>query len=94
MKQEYNRAMDQVKLPPEAGARILRTLEERAQAPRRRRRRGPLIAALAGAAALLMGAAAVAGRSTIFPTRRRRSCPSSGRGPFPSTSVRAMRAGR
>ena len=66
MKQEYNRAMDQVKLPPEAGARILRTLEERAQAPRRRRRRGPLIAALAAAAALLTGAAAAAGLSPVL----------------------------
>ena len=59
MKQEFNWAMDQVKLPPEAEERILRALEDRAQAPRRKRRKGPLIAVLAAAAALLMGAAAV-----------------------------------
>ena len=29
MKQEFNWAMDQVKLPPEAEARILRVLEDR-----------------------------------------------------------------
>lgn len=59
MKQEFNWAMDQVKLPPEAEERILRALEDRAQAPRRKRRKGPLIAVLAAAAVLLMGAAAV-----------------------------------
>ena len=65
MKQEYNRAMEQVRLSPEGEARVLRALEQ-AQAPRRKRRRGPLIAALAGAAALLMGAAAVAGLSPVL----------------------------
>ena len=59
MKQEFNWAMDQVRLPPEAEERILRALEDRAQAPRRKRRKGPLIAVLAAATALLMGAAAV-----------------------------------
>ena len=54
MKQEFNWAMDQVKLPPEAEARILRVLEDRAQAPRRKHRKGPLIAVLAAAAALLL----------------------------------------
>ena len=66
MKQEFNWAMDQVKLPPEAEERILRALEDRAQAPRRKRRKGPLIAVLAAAAALLMGAAAVAGLSPVL----------------------------
>lgn len=65
MKQEYNRALEQVRLSPEGEARVLRALEQ-AQAPRRKRRRGPLIAALAGAAALLMGAAAVAGLSPVL----------------------------
>ena len=66
MKQEFNWAMDQVKLPPEAEERILRALEDRAQAPRRKHRKGPLIAVLAAAAALLMGAAAVAGLSPVL----------------------------
>ena len=66
MKQEFNWAMDQVKLPPEAEERILRALEERVQAPRRKRRKGPLIAVLAAATALLMGAAAVAGLSPVL----------------------------
>ena len=66
MKQEYNRAMEQVRLSPEGEARVLQALEEQVQAPRRKQRRGPLIAALAGAAALLMGAAAVAGLSPVL----------------------------
>ena len=66
MKQEFNWAMDQVKLPPEAEERILRALEDRAQSPRRKHRKGPLIAVLAAAAALLMGAAAVAGLSPVL----------------------------
>ena len=55
MKQEYNRAMEQVRLSPEGEARVLQALEEQVQAPRRKQRRGPLIAALAGAAALSGG---------------------------------------
>ena len=66
MKQEYNRAIDQVHRSPKGDERILKTLEDRAQAPRRKRRKGPLIAVLAGAAALLMGAAAVAGLSPVL----------------------------
>ena len=60
MRQEFNWAMDQVRLPPQAEARILRTLEEgqAGKTPRRKGRKGPLIAVLAAAAVLLMGAAA------------------------------------
>ena len=60
MKQEFNWAMDQVKLPPEAEERILRALEDQAQVPRRKRRKGPLIAVLAAAAAVLMTGTAFA----------------------------------
>ena len=66
MKQEYNRAMEQVRLSPEGEARVLRALEAQAQSPRRKQRRDPLIAVLAAAAALLMGAAAVAGLSPVL----------------------------
>ena len=66
MKQEYNRAMEQVRLSPEGEARVLRALEAQAQSPRRKQRLGPLIAALAAAAALLTGAAAVAGLSPVL----------------------------
>lgn len=66
MKQEYNRAMEQVRLSPEGEARVLQALEAQAQSPRRKQRRDPLIAVLAAAAALLMGAAAVAGLSPVL----------------------------
>lgn len=36
MKQDYNRAMDQLHLPPQAEQRILTALESRAKQPKKR----------------------------------------------------------
>lgn len=59
MKQEFNWAMDQVKLPPEAEERILRALEERkaGKAPRRPRRTWKTAVAAVAAAVLMTGTA-------------------------------------
>lgn len=59
MKQEFNRAMDQVTLPPEAEARIISVLEGKTAGspPRRPGRRWKTAAAAAAAAILMTGAA-------------------------------------
>lgn len=59
MKQEFNWAMDQVKLPPEAEERILRALEEQkaGKAPRRPRRKWKTAVAAVAAAVLMTGTA-------------------------------------
>ena len=59
MKQEFNRAMDQVTLPPEAEARIISVLEGKTAGspPRRPGRRWKTAAAAAAAAILRTGAA-------------------------------------
>ena len=59
MKQEFNWAMDQVKLPPEAEERILRALEEQkaGKAPRRPRRTWKTAVAAVAAAVLMTGTA-------------------------------------
>ena len=59
MKQEFNWAMDQVKLPPEAEERILRALEEQkaGKAPRRPRRTWKTAFAAVAAAVLMTGTA-------------------------------------
>lgn len=59
MKQEFNWAMDQVKLPPEAEERILRALEEQkaGKAPRRSRRTWKTAVAAVAAAVLMTGTA-------------------------------------
>ena len=55
MKQEFNWAMDQVKLPPEAEERILKALEEQkaGKAPRRPRRKWKTAVAAVAAAVLM-----------------------------------------
>ena len=55
MKQDYNRAMDQLHLPPQAEQRILTALESRAKQPKKRNWR--IGAALAAAAVLMTGSA-------------------------------------
>ena len=59
MKQEFNWAMDQVRLPPEAEERILRALEEQkaGKAPRRSRRTWKTAVAAVAAAVLMTGTA-------------------------------------
>lgn len=59
MKQEFNWAMDQVKLPPEAEERILRALEEQkaGKASRRPRRKWKTAVAAVAAAVLMTGTA-------------------------------------
>lgn len=65
MKQDYNRAMDQLHLPPQAEQRILTALESRAKQPKKRNWR--IGAALAAAAVLMTGSAfAVAYRSGVL----------------------------
>ena len=65
MKQDYNRAMDQLHLPPQAEQRILTALESRAKQPKKRNWR--IGAALAVAAVLMTGSAfAVAYRSGVL----------------------------
>lgn len=61
MKQEFNWAMDQVKLPPEAEERILRALEKKQSCFRRRpKQRWRLVLAVAAVLALLVGTAIAA----------------------------------
>lgn len=55
MKQDYNQAMDQLHLPPQAEHRILKALEARAKQPKKRNWR--VGAALAAAAVLMTGSA-------------------------------------
>lgn len=55
MKQDYNEAMDQLHLPPQAEQRILKALETRAKQPKKRNWR--VGAALAAAAVLMTGSA-------------------------------------
>ena len=58
MKQEFNWAMDQVKLPPEAEERILRALEKKQSCFRRRSKHWwRLVLAVAAVLALLVGTA-------------------------------------
>lgn len=65
MKQDYNRAMDQLHLPPQAEQRILTALESRAKQPKKRNWR--IGAVLAAAAVLMTGSAfAVAYRSGVL----------------------------
>ena len=61
MKQEFNWAMDQVKLPPEAEERILRALEKKQSCFRRRSKHWwRLVLAVAAVLALLVGTAIAA----------------------------------
>ena len=55
MKQDYNEAMDQLHLPPQAEQRILQALEAQTQQPKKRNWR--VGAALAAAAVLMTGSA-------------------------------------
>ena len=55
MKQDYNEAMDQLHLPPQAEQRILKALETQTQQPKKRNWR--VGAALAAAAVLMTGSA-------------------------------------
>ena len=58
MKQEFNWAMDQVRLPPEAEERILRALEKKQSCFRRRSKQWwRLVLAVAAVLALLVGTA-------------------------------------
>ena len=61
MKQEFNWAMDQVRLPPEAEERILRALEKKQSCFRRRsKQRWRLVLAVAAVLALLVSSAVAA----------------------------------